>query len=413
MKVELFDVCRVDSATRTALGTIFPHASTVTGIDEDHSAIVNDPGAGNKIIFSFNSAINTTSIYTNNGDDTATVAFCAQVALYDGSTLVNLAEVKVEYTIDLLTDQATLAFNSITSAAGYTDAADSVVTFDGTLQAFFCNPSTYGILPYNELKTTQGSSISVCFQVPDGQFEVKDVVALTVKNANDIYPQQSIISEPNVVSTNTATKTCYDNSNSDTNMCITQFLLNEDFYEASEMTLTGFGTVVLELGDSSGSRKLLRASFGASSMVSRPSTSSNSLTSRRLDETTVEYEVEPAPFTMVSITEEVDEGMPSQEEVDEEMPSPIISTSNKKQGEVASIVTGCVITAGLIVAFLYCAATGKLDGKADSTEKLEDVTSGSLGEGIPSNHNIGNDNEPKKRSLIKVKSMGHGQITME
>ena len=186
MKVELFDVCRVDSATRTALGTIFPHASTVTGIDEDHSAIVNDPGAGNKIIFSFNSAINTTSIYTNNGDDTATVAFCAQVALYDGSTLVNLAEVKVEYTIDLLTDQATLAFNSITSAAGYTDAADSVVTFDGTLQAFFCNPSTYGILPYNELKTTQGSSISVCFQVPDGQFEVKDVVALTVKNANDI-----------------------------------------------------------------------------------------------------------------------------------------------------------------------------------------------------------------------------------
>ena len=80
MKVELYDVCRVDAASRTALGQLFPF-NDVAGFDVDESAIVNNPGAGNKISYSFLPSINVTSIYTDNGDDTATVAFCAQVCV--------------------------------------------------------------------------------------------------------------------------------------------------------------------------------------------------------------------------------------------------------------------------------------------------------------------------------------------
>ena len=357
MKVEIFDVCRVDSATRTLMGQLFPFASTVTGMIEDHTGIVNNPGPGNKIGYSFDSAINTTSMFTDIGDDFGTVNFCAQVGLYDQSTLISLAEVKVQYTVDMR-DLSSVTLNSqtITSAGGYTDAADTVVGFDGTLNAYFCNPFTYEALPYNGLSTHQGTTISVCFQVPDGQFEVKDVQALTVKNAGDLYPQQPVVADSNIVSSSIATKTCYDTDTSDTNVCVVQLLLNGDFYEQGEMTLTGTGTVVLELGDSpSGTRKLLRASFATKSKY------------RHLEETIEAYEVEPARFSMIT---------PAPQETQ----APTSQTDGGKS-QLASIITGCVFGAVLLVAFIYCVVSGRLDDGVNDSEK-DDGTSGSTGEGI-------------------------------
>ena len=359
MKVEIYDVCRVDSATRTLMGQLFPFASTVTGMIEDHTGIVNNPGPGNKIAYSFDSAINTTSIFTDLGDDFGTVNFCAQVGLYDQSTLITLAEVKVQYTLDMR-DLLSVTLNSqtITSAGGYTDAADEVVSFDGTLHAYFCNPFTYEALPYNGLSTNQGTTISVCFQIPDGQFEVKDVQELTVKNADDLYPQQPIVEGSNIVSSSIATKTCYDTDTSDTNVCVVQLLLDGEFYEQGEMTLTGTGTVVLELGDSpSGSRKLLRASVATKTNTPY----------RQLEETIEKYEVEPARFTMITA-------------VPQETQAPT-SQADDGKSRLASIITGCVFGAVLLVAFIYCVVSGRLDDDASGSEK-DDVTSGSVGEGL-------------------------------
>ena len=45
---------------------------------------------------------------------------------------------------------------------------------------------------------------------------------------------------------------------SDTNVCVVSFLLKADFYDFAALTLTGTGTVLLEFGDASGSRRMLR-----------------------------------------------------------------------------------------------------------------------------------------------------------
>jgi len=132
-QIELFDVCSIESPAHTSLGTLYPFASTVPGMTEDHTGIVNDPGAGNKISYTFNNDINTTSFYTDNMDNTATVLFCARVGLYDSGTLNNWAEVMAEYTIDLTTNDATLTSQSIAPVAEFTDSADSAIAFDGTL----------------------------------------------------------------------------------------------------------------------------------------------------------------------------------------------------------------------------------------------------------------------------------------
>lgn len=256
MYVELFDVCRVDSATREDLGVLYPD-DAVYGMGMDDGAIVNDPGCCNKIGYTFLPQINETNMYTDNGDNTATIAFCAQVALYDGSSLVNLAEVKIEYTMQLPSQAISLATYTITDAAGFTDADDTNVGFDGSLQAYFCDPNSHVLVDYGV--TGQGTVLSVCFKVPDGQFEIRDVMDLTIAEADGNGPSQVIISDSVVPSSTMALKTCYDSGNGDTNVCVVQFLLRPEFYETSAVTLTGSGTLLLELGDSDGRRELTTA----------------------------------------------------------------------------------------------------------------------------------------------------------
>jgi hypothetical protein len=261
MKIEIFDVCRVDSATRQAFGELYP-GDNVYGMQLDYSAIVNDPGCCNKVIYNFLPQINQTNMYTDNGDNTATIAFCAQIALYDGGSLINLAEVKAQYIMQLPAGDISLDTYTITDAAGFTDADDSGLSFDGSLYAYFCDPNTHAFVDYGV--TGQGTVLSVCFQVADGQFEIKDVMDLNIESADGYGPTQTIISSSSVVEDTIALKTCYDNSNSDANVCVVQFLLKHEFYETSAITLTGSGTLLLELGDSYARKLLGRTALSAS-----------------------------------------------------------------------------------------------------------------------------------------------------
>jgi hypothetical protein len=262
MKVELYDVCRVDAANRNYLGELYP-GNSVGGLNADQSAIVNSPGAGNKISYGFTETLNQTIIYTDNGNGWATVAFCAQIALYDGGSLVNLGEVRVQYSIDLNSQVVYLDTYTITDAAGFTDASDVDFSFDGSLQSYFCDPNSFAELVGPGLVMEQGSILSVCFQVASGQFEMSDVMQLTVKNAWDAYPSQDIIIGSYAVSEGVTLKSCMDSGPTDVNICVVQFILHADFYQTSWMELTGLGMVLLELGDSY--RRLGGASNSATS----------------------------------------------------------------------------------------------------------------------------------------------------
>ena len=255
MTVELYDVCRVDSAERYYLGDLYP-GNSVYGLNADQSGIVNSPGSGNKIAYSFTDTLNQTSMYRDNGDNTARVAFCVQVGLYDGNTLVNLGEIWVEYSIDLIAEVVNLATYTITDAAGYTDASDVEFAFDGSLNSYFCDPNSFNELVGDGHVMEQGSVLSVCFQVAAGQFEMADVMYLTVKSAWESEPSQDIVIDSHIVNENVALKSCIDNSNSDVNICVVQFIPKADFFETSWIELTGLGMVLLELGDSSGNRRL-------------------------------------------------------------------------------------------------------------------------------------------------------------
>lgn len=81
---------------------------------------------------------------------------------------------------------------------------------------------------------------------------------MTIKNVADIYPSQDIIIA-SVIQSDTvpyAFVDCIDSNGMDTTVCVVSFLLTEEFYKYDTMTLTGFGTLLLEFGDSIGGRKL-------------------------------------------------------------------------------------------------------------------------------------------------------------
>ena len=260
IKIGVSDLCRMEGATRVSVGTMFP-TSSVTGIDAVGTGVVNNPGAGNSISWAFVEGINGNSdIYTDNGDNTATVDFCVEVGLYEDTTLINYAEVKLTYEIDLVTNIPSLTGYTVTQADAFNDATDTALSFDGTLLAYFCNPTTKAEITDDGTKTNQGSIINVCMKVPDGQFEVKDVMDLTVKNAAAASPSQAIIVGSVIQSATTpyATKDCTDVDGSDTNVCVVSFLLKADFYDFAALTLTGTGTVLLEFGDATGARRMLR-----------------------------------------------------------------------------------------------------------------------------------------------------------
>lgn len=271
LEVNIFDKCQhLDTGTPTSVGQFYP-SSTVTGITVDASGVVNDPGTGNDIAYSFDfpGIDSNTDLYVDNGDDTATVTFCAQVGLFNNNDeKESYAEIKLIYDIDLTTNATTLDKYYLGQSQAHASVASSTVAFDGTLESYFCNPTTKVALPNDGSKTYQGDIIDVCFRVPDGQFEVKNVLHLNVWNndAGESYlPSQGIVVN-GVLQSGTsnepyATETCTDVDGSDTNVCVVSLLLKQAFYDKPDFTLSGSGTVVLELGDASGSRRQMLANF--------------------------------------------------------------------------------------------------------------------------------------------------------
>ena len=267
IKVGVSDLCRMEAtaASRTSVGEFFP-SSTVVGIDSDFSGVVANPGIGNSISFAFVEGINgNTQIYSPEANNQASVNFCIEVGLYEDAVLINYAEVKMTYAIDLVTNFPTLTGYTVSQAEAFNDATDVNIEFDGTLEAYFCNPTTHAILTNDGTKTHQGSIMNVCVKTGDGQFEVADIMELTIKDAVAATPSQLIITGSAVNEGPYATKTCTDTDATDTNICVISFLLKADFYEYEALTLTGTGTVLLEFGDATGSRRRLRRELNVKS----------------------------------------------------------------------------------------------------------------------------------------------------
>ena len=241
------------------MGDFYP-LSTVPGISTDTSG-VGAPGPGpHSVSFTFAEGINENALIYSEAPDglSAQVNFCVLTGLYDGINLIDFAEVKLTYNIDLVTNIPELTGYTVTQAEAFNDAEDTDIAFDGTLLAYFCNETTKDILTDNGKKTHQGSILHVCFKVPDGQFEVADVMEFTVTNAAAATPTQEIITGSAPASSLYATKDCTDTDENDVNVCIVSFLLKADFYDFTALTLTGTGSVLLEFGDAAGSRRRLR-----------------------------------------------------------------------------------------------------------------------------------------------------------
>jgi len=230
--IKVYDICRTEGATRVDKGELYP-ASTVVGITADAT---NAPGNSNAVSFTFTEGIaQDTDLYTAGTGNDARVEFCAEVGLYDENTLINFAEVKLTYNINLET-----------------------LIFDGHLNAYFCDPDTKEEL-LDDTTSTQGSLISVCFSSPEGQFEVTDILDLTVEDSTG----NSVLKEPVIVdsviqsaTTPYAQKKCSYDIINDTNVCVVTLLLNADFYDFSELNLSAKGKVLLEFG---GVRRNLRS----------------------------------------------------------------------------------------------------------------------------------------------------------
>jgi hypothetical protein len=257
IKITVTDVCRLESATRVNVGNLYP-LSNVVGIDADGAGVINNPGAGNSIDWAFVEGINgNADIYTDNMDNTAKVEFCVMVGLYDATTLIDYAEVKLTYNINLVTNIPDLTGYTVTQAEAISDPADTAVSFAGTLLAYFCNPTTKDILIDDGSMTNQGSILSVCFKVGSGSFEITDVMEFAVKNALAAEPVQVIVTGSAPVDALFATKECTDASSTDTNVCVVSFLLKAEFFDFQGLILTGIGSMLLEFGDA-GTRRNLR-----------------------------------------------------------------------------------------------------------------------------------------------------------
>ena len=266
VKISVTDKCRMEAAAggRTSAGEFFPTPS-VTGVNVDNTLLVANPGAGtiseNAVSFSFGEGISDNGvIYAPNVDpniNDAAVNMCVRVGLYDDTVLVDFAEVKLTYAINLETSFTELTGYTVSQAEAFTDAADTDITFDGTLEAYFCDGSN-NILTAGPA-VNQGSIMNVCVKAADGQFEVSDIMEMTIQNAaTGNTPSQLIITSSGVAEGPYATKTCTDAGVGDTNICVISFLLKADFYDFEALTLTGTGTVLLEFGDSAGTRRRLR-----------------------------------------------------------------------------------------------------------------------------------------------------------
>ena len=245
--IYVFNKCRLDpGGGRIPVGEFYP-ASSVSGIDVDASGIVSAPGSGNTIAITFVEGIAQNSdIFTDHGDGTATVEFCAQVCLYLGDFLCNWEEVKITYQIDLVTNLPTAEPVSwVSSAVGFLDSIGISTGLDGTLQTFFCDPNTFALLGEG-VTAHQGGIISICFNIEDGQFEVEDIIDLIVEDLGASGATQAVIM--NQGESAYAEKYCTISSPT-TKTCVVSFILTAQFFDYNAFTLTGEGVLLLQLGD--------------------------------------------------------------------------------------------------------------------------------------------------------------------
>jgi hypothetical protein len=261
--VRVYNECRKDaSVNRTDVGYFFGGVGTaVAGIAATPDPISILAGAASSINITFVEGIaQNTLLYSESSAIAATVKMCVEIGLYDNdeANLVNFAEIELEYTIDLTEDFAALTGYTVTQAGDFNDPNVAAVTFDGTLGAYFCDKSspTEALVAASGI-TIQGSEISVCFRVPDGQFEVKDIISLTVVDDGATQSQDIIsnsVEQTGTAATPLAVTVLTDSTTADTNVVVVSFLLYATFFDTAALTLAGTGSVLLEFGGASGSR---------------------------------------------------------------------------------------------------------------------------------------------------------------
>jgi len=294
IKVKIRDTCRTESATHSDEGNLYPE-NNVQGIDAV-PAITGPGGQTDSITYTFVEGINENlEIYTSSGPEalTATVNFCIEVGLYATDVLINFAEVKMNYNIDLDTTFATLTGYTVTQADSYTADDQGTLEFDGTLSSYFCNPIDNSVLIDDGSIIHQGSVMSVCIIADGGQFQVRDVIDMKINNAIGTFlPEQQVWFNSAPAETGYAERTCTDASAIDVNVCVVSFLLKAIFFEFSALDLSGSGSVLLELGDNTGGvrgRRILRRD-----LVLREEQTSG----------TVAFEVRPHPVYLDQTTNE-------------------------------------------------------------------------------------------------------------
>lgn len=124
---------------------------------------------------------------------------------------------------------------------------------DGALAAYFCDPITHAIMEAGGDTLTQGTVISVCFNVAldDLQFEVEDIRELHIGDTGGSGLTEAIVVDAVTVGTGYTHKFC-GWTTSTMRTCVASFLLSSAFFEYTAATLTGYGAVLLELGSGRG-----------------------------------------------------------------------------------------------------------------------------------------------------------------
>jgi hypothetical protein len=211
-------------------------------------------------------------IYTDNQDNTATVEFCAAEIglLYHSTALINFAEVKLTYDVNLTTSFTNLTGYAVAQeAGGFTDGGERAINFDGTAEASFCNQTTHAILPNDQSTINQGSLVSVCFKVPyDGDSCSKSRTSLTVLLSRESIsgtPSQIVMAGSNIFCLLFQYTVCHEDMYQhwhDRHQHLCHKVAHDgNFFQYSDFTLsTGSGGTLLliELGVSSGGRQHLR-----------------------------------------------------------------------------------------------------------------------------------------------------------
>ena len=193
----------------------------------------------------------------------------------------------------------------------------------------------------------------------DGQYEIKDVTALTVAESGTGTPSQDIIVNSALVESSLSQKTCYDASNEDTNVCVVQFLLKDDFYRYTSFSLTGNGYVLLEFGDASGNRRQLQAASSTSSNTDDTAAAAADpyeafgLYERWRPTTEVKKDVPiPAPFQIETLDFVVVRRPTSGNRPATEANVKKESSSSSKQSSSAHLLHICFIVIGSVVGVL-------------------------------------------------------------